>query len=436
MVFFSLFSQWRQGCSNGRLDKARPLSTTAVFTLCLVHLATMANRSMFAAIVPLIGRQYRVSDTALGILLGPAFAVTYGMAAIAFGWRSDRRPPHGLMIGGLALLAIASTIIAVGDRFGLFFLAQVLIGLGQAAVVPAAMLLIIRAGSDTRAGPPPLSLFTGASALGRSIGFIMAGIILAATASLKPATGIDGWRMLPLATLLSMMGLLMALPRLMPRDHVIMTPVEPDDDARLTAALIPLFIASCAPILIGQSLAAWIPSLLVRMRGYTPAGAASLLGFVLLVMGFAGQVVGGFATQRIGWIARRPLVANAACLIAAQPLLAAATHTEWSIVLIPSLAGVIGLTGIAAFVALQAVQAATPAARRGATTGLFLALVTLVGTGGGPLLTGVLSDATLTPGDGQGLALALVIVGCGSAGFNALLALGAMIGSVRGTAAV
>ena len=387
----------------------------------------MANRSMFAAIVPLIGRQYRFSDTALGVLLGPAFAVTYGLAAIAFGSWADRRPPHGLMIAGLAMLALASMILAVGDRFGLFFVAQLLIGLGQAAFVPAAMLLIVRDAATSRTGPPPLSLFTGASALGRSTGFLIAGVVLAATAALKPLTGIDGWRMPPLVGMLSMTGLLVVLHRLLPHNQVAAASVEAAKDGRTPADLIPLFVAAFAPVLIGQSLAAWMPSLLVRMRGFTAAEAASAFGIVLLVMGFAGQIAGGFATQRIAWIARRPLVANAACLIAAQPLLLAATHAERSIVLIPALAGVLGLVGIAAFVALHAVQAAAPAARRGATTGLFLALVTLVGAGGGPLLTGLLSDATVTPGSGRGLGMALVIVGCGGAGFNALLALAVMI---------
>ncbi len=390
----------------------------------------MASRSVFAAIVPLLGRQYHFSDTALGVLLGPAFAVTYGVAAIAFGSWADRHPPHRLMVVGLMVVALASGVTAIGDRFGLFFLGQLLLGLGQAAFVPAAIVMIVRDTPRKQAGPPPLSLFTGASALGRSAGFMIAGLVLAVTVTLDRTTGIDGWRILPLVMALSVAILAGLCLRVLPH-----RPGPPRDapgaadrgTGALPVALIPLFAAAFAPVLIGQSVAAWMPSLLVRMRGFTPADAATFFGVILLVMGFAGQIVGGFATQRIAWIPRHPLLANAACLVAVLPLVFGATHAVRPAIIAPSLAGVLLLLGIAAFIALQAVQTTSPAGRRGTTTGIFLALVTLVGAGGGPLLTGLLSDSGVTAGDGQGLALALVLVAGGGAAFNALLALAVTI---------
>ncbi|WP_268796017.1 MFS transporter [Sphingomonas sp. Leaf17] len=399
--------------------------------MCLAHLATMASRSAFAAIVPVLGRQYHFTDTALGVLMGPAFAVMYGVAAITFGSWADRHAPRRLMIAGLAVVAVASGIVAISDRFGLFFLGQLLLGLGQAAFVPAAILLIVRDAPRGRTGPPPLALFTGASALGRSTGFMIAGLVLAASLTLGRTTGIDGWRVLPLVMALSIALLAGVCCRTLPRHRAIRPDAPALAPAHATgpvpAALIPLFAAAFAPVLIGQSIAAWMPSLLVRMRGFTPADAATVFGGILLVMGFAGQLVGGLAIQRIAWISRRPLVANAVCLGIALPLLVVATHAPRPVVIGLSLAGVLLVIGMAAFIALQAVQTASPADRRGTTTGVFLALVTLVGAGGGPLLTGLLSDSGLTAADGQGLAAALVLVAAGGAGFNALLAAGIAI---------
>lgn len=387
---------------------------------------------MFAAIVPLFRRQYCFSDTALGILLGPAFAITYGFAAIAFGRSADRRSPHQLMIAGLATLTLALAIIAASDRFVLFLLGQILLGLGQAAFVPAAMLMIVHNSVAYRHGPPPLSLFTGASALGRSTGFMMAGGVLGLVTALWPVPRFDGWRILPLVAILIHGIVIILCLRFVPdRSLVEATSTTKADGGRLKGALIPLFVAAFAPILIGHSLAAWMPSLLVRMRGFEVAEAASFFGGILLVMGFAGQVAGGLATKRMVWVARHPLIANATCLVLTVPLLTLATRAQQTSLIVTSLGGVLLLVGIAAFIALQAVQAAATATRRGETTGMFLALVTLVGAGGGPLLIGLLSDSTLTAANGQGLGTALVLVGASGALFNVVIALATTLHHAR-----
>jgi hypothetical protein len=73
------------------------------------------------------------------------------------------------------------------------------------------------------------------------------------------------------------------------------------------------------------------------------------------------------------------------------------------------------LGGLAAFVTLYAVQALSPPARRGAVTGLFLSLVTLVGAGSGPFLTGVLSDTARLSQSTNTLGLALEVIGAAAA---------------------
>ncbi len=395
----------------------------------------MADRSVFSAIAPLLAQHYGFTNTQLGILLGPALAVTYGIAAIGFGTLADRSLPRTLVTGGLATMVVASMLMAFANGYAMLLAGRILLGLGQAALIPAAMVLVVRTPFGV-ARPQVLATFTGASALGRSVGLIVGGAVLAAAAAFGIAPKAAGWRILLLLTTLPAIALIGACLRMLPAHPpgtIAARPVaSPARRYRarkldrqlareLARKLVPHFAVAVGPILLGQSLAAWVPVLLIRQHGFTVAAAATFFGAILLVMATGAQYLGGVMTAR-GWFARQPIAANALCLLLAQPFLMLATRSDatWAIGL--GLAGATVLGGLAAFVTLYAVQALSPPANRGAVTGLFLSLVTLVGAGSGPLLTGILSDTASLSRSANTLGLALELVGGGAAAISLVTA--------------
>lgn len=404
-------------------DRALPVA--AILALSLAHLLAMADRSVFSAIAPLLAQRYGFTNTQLGILLGPALAVTYGIAAIGFGTLTDRSMPRTLVASGLAIMVAASAIMAFADGYAMLLAGRILLGLGQAALIPAAMVLVVRTPYGV-ARPQVLATFTGASALGRSGGLILAGLVLGAAASFGIAPEGAGWRILLLLTALPAIALLVACLRMLPvgastiGSTIGSTPsATPSTATRdLIVKLAPQFAVAIGPILLGQSLAAWVPVLLIRQHHFAVPAAATFFGVILLVMGTGAQYLGGVMTARVHWFARRPILANALCLLLAQPFLMLATRSNAAWAIGTGLAGVTLLGGLAAFVTLYAVQALSPPARRGAVTGLFLSLVTLVGAGSGPLLTGVLSDTARLSRTANNLGLALELIGGGAAAIS------------------
>jgi MFS family permease len=284
---------------HGAPDRALPV--TAILALSLAHLLAMADRSIFSAIAPLLAQRYGFTDTQLGILLGPALAVTYGIAAIGFGTLTDRSMPRTLVTAGLSIMVAASAVMALADSYAMLLMGRILLGLGQAALIPAAMVLVVRTPYGV-ARPQVLATFTGASALGRSGGLIAAGVVLGAAASFGIAPEAAGWRILLLLTTLPAIVLLLACLRMLPVARHTITPAPsatPRATRHLVLALAPQFAVAIGPILLGQSLAAWVPVLLIRQHGFAAPAAATFFGVILLVMATGAQYLGSVMTARM-----------------------------------------------------------------------------------------------------------------------------------------
>ena len=387
------------------------LARRAALLLAVGHCLAMVDRNLLAVAATPMAAALGLKDGALGLVLGTAFAVPYAAAAVPLGRLADGGRARLLLVGGAVLWTLASLLTGLTRAPAELAAARVLLGVGQAAFVPAALALLTSGGAAAEAGR--LALFTGASSLGRSLALLGGGAILAMLAS---ASG-SGWRWLFVVTAapnLLLIGALLAtrLPAAAPT-------------ARAPSAAPParlLFLAAaCAPIVAGQAAIAWMPTLFVRVHGLTPAAAAMLAGGVALVAGPAGQLLGGWLARHWSAVRERPLVTVAVGLWGAVPPLVA---IGWTGSLVLAGAGLFAVNlalGIASFAAIFGWQGLWPAGGRGLGNGAFMATITLVGVGAGPLLAGAMSEAA--GGGGAALAQALVATGTGAAGVATLIAL-------------
>lgn len=361
------------------------------------HFLAFVDRFLIAAAAPILAVQFHLSDGWLGVLLGPAFAVPYGIAAILFGRRADRGRAREFVLAGVAIWTVASALIALTPNAVMLFAARALVGLGQAAFVPAALVLILgHASADRR--PRALAIFTIGSSAGRSAGLLVAGGTLAAIAALGIAVMPDGWRWLFLVTAspnLLVLGLLVQRLRRLP---AAASPVAAATRWRLGGPAAIFMAGAVAPILIGQSVAAWLPVLLARGHDLSTARAAMLAGLLTLLSAPGGQVLGGIVIARSARARTHPAAVVAGALaLACVPLLVADTASSLVLVGI-GIAAFNLVAGVSSFAALYGMQAIMPAARRGAGNGMFIALITLVGSGAGPALTGLFSMVWQAPG--------------------------------------
>ena len=358
--------------------------------LAAAHFLAFVDRFLVAAAAPVLAVQFHLSDWWLGVLLGPAFALPYGISAILFGRQVDRGRARGFVLAGVAIWTAASALIAASPAVAPLFAARALVGVGQAAFVPAALVLVVgSAAADRR--PRALAIFTIGSSAGRSAGLLVAGGTLAAIAALGIAVMPDGWRWLFVVTALPnvlVLGLLARVVGRLPADALSAGPT-----VRWRPGVVAsIFMAGAvAPILILQSVGAWLPALLARGHDLSVARAATVAGVLTIVSAPCGQYLGGVVMARGARARAHPamVVAGALVLACVPLLLAVTTSSLWLVAIGMALFNL--CAGISSFAALFGIQAIMPVARRGTGNGLFIALVTLVGAGAGPALTGLFS---------------------------------------------
>ena len=240
--------------------------------------------------------------------------------------------------------------------------------------------------------------FTIASTLGRSSGTLAAGVLIAAIGAsglimpVLPAT----WRALFLMTALPNVVLLAVITRAGAggeATRLARTVTEPDPARAGWRSYASTFLIATAPVILIQSVGAWMPTVLVRDNGLSVARAATLVGLATLIATSAGQLIGGRLLDRHPRLAQRPALLIVPALAIAAASLAWVIASPRLIVAVGAVALIDLLCGIAALAGLASLQSLAPAASRGRANSLFFALVTILGVGVGPLLVGVLSDA-------------------------------------------
>ena len=283
---------------------------------------------------------------------------------------------------------------------------ELAIGAGQGLFVPAAATMIANSGRDAALGRAT-ARFTTASTTGRSSAVLVTGLLIATLLTLEwrlPGVAAD-WRGVFLITAAPNLALLAVLVWLRPT-----TPAAPPRPTAVTETppsgpgwigFIGCAASAVAPVMMIQSIGAWYPLLLTRSVGMTPAHAAMLAGAATLAVAPLGQWLGGRWLDRHPSWRRWPVLTVAPALIvsgvAIAGLAGASAAAAVAALVIADLA-----LGVAALAGLAAVQAITPLIRRRRANSLFFALITLIGVGLAPLLTGMLSDL----GGASGAALA------------------------------
>lgn len=393
------------------------------------HFAAFVDRALPAVTAPLIQAELGLDDEALGALQGPAFVGLYVIGLLLAGHLVSRANPWFVAGTCVVCWTLGGGVFALAADLGGLTLGRVLLGAGQSAFAPAALMLIgAQADPDRRSRM--LSMFTAGSATGRSGAMLLGGGLLAGLGGAAVA-GLDSWRvacLVMIAPNLLLAAGLFAAGRRAPRPER----GERPGLGRALAAIRRrpgafLTIAACGAgcVLLVQAAGAWAPSILHRAHGLSPAEAAMVFGVVVLVFAptghlSAGWLIGGAARTRVGTGA----ILAAACLLAAAGAggLALASHRVAGVACL----GLLTLSGgAAAAVTLVTVQEMTEAALKPAMGALFLVVTSVVGVAGGPWITGALSDSLSADGQALARSLALVIAP------TALLVAGLALASTR-----
>jgi MFS family permease len=423
----------------------RGYAWTVVAILIATAVLSYTDRQVLSLIVDPIRGDLGISDTQISLLLGTAFAVVYGIAGIPLGFLADRISRRNLILAGVLVWSLGTIGCGLAHDFSEIFASRIVVGLGEAALSPAAISLISDYFPPARRGTA-VGFFLSGIAMGNGAAILIGGGVLhfiesgALTGTALAAQA--PWRLVLLV--IGGPGLLWALAILLIRE-----PARRVAEARAAAAattkgnargnsawarVAPIYLVLAAASFVDNAVGAWAPTLLIRDFGKDPAQVGLELG-LLLTAGFGGGVlIGGVLSDRAGvrggWPRKLQVCVCAGLLILPVSLLMdSATFTF-------VLAGVplyFALSGIVTAVGFSAILDVMPNRSRGLAMSVSFLLNVALGAGLGP--TAVALAASHVFGAKSGLGPSIVLTAAGGY-VVALIALGAALTVLRPRAAV
>lgn len=385
---------------------------TWVAVLIVTAIISYTDRQVLSLLVDPIRQDLRIDDTQMSLLMGSAFALIYGVAGLPLGFLADRVSRRRLIVAGLVVWSLATIAGGFAQSFGELFAARVFVGLGEAALSPAAISLISDCFPPERRGFA-VACFLSGIAIGSGAAVMVGGAALeVANAGLLAATplgALSAWRLVLL--LVGVPGLLWSLAILLLREpdrHVQVAEGGASAVAVSRVQIAALYLIVALASLVDNAVGAWAPSLLIRDFGKSASEVGLLLG-LLLTLGFGGGVLaGGALSDRARDLPRQMLICMAVpaliLLAALIPLSRTYLATLWSIPLYFLLSGAVTATGFAAILAV------TPPQRRGLAMSVSFFLNVALGGGLGPTAVALAKDH-IFGADGLAPAISATIVG-------------------------
>lgn len=361
--------------------------------LFVVYAFNFIDRQILGILVPAIKAELGFTDTELGWLGGPAFAIFYTALGVPIAWLADRSNRMWIMTVALTVWSAFTAACGYAQNFAQLFAARLGVGVGEAGGVAPAYSLI----SDyfpPRERARALAVYSFGIPIGSAAGILIGGLI---------ASQLD-WRIAFIVVGLA--GVAVApLFRLIVREpkrgrYDTQSPQQTQSFWTSSRALMLkpsywlLSLGAASSSIMGYGIFFWMPSFLVRSFEFSVEQVSLYYGAILLIGGVAGVWAGGALADLMGKSKRsRYALIPAAAFVLALPcyvlgLLSPSPVIAFVLFLPPTALGLMWLGPV-----ITAVQHLAPANARTTASALFLFINNLIGLGLGSLLIGMLSDA-------------------------------------------
>lgn len=366
--------------------------------LTLTFAFNFADRQLMTILLEPIKAEFGASDTAMGLLTGFAFVLFYATLSVPIARLADRGSRRSVVAASVALWSLMTAACGLAGSFWALAAARMGVAVGEAGGTPASQALLADYYPPRRRSTV-LGIYATGSHLGIFLG-LFGGAVLA---------HYWGWRVAFIG--LGLPGIALAL-------VVRYTVAEPVRSAAAEApppifatlgdilrsrAFRLLALAAGFTSLSGYGLATWLPSFLVRVHGVPLMHAGLMLGVGSTLGGLAGAVWGGVLCDRMSrrdraWQLRIPALAVLLSAPVLALLLLWPEHHSWRLggIAVPVAALFIPINAFLIAMWIGPIYAAAQnlvrPAWRSQALALLLLITNLIGSGGGPLLVGVLSD--------------------------------------------
>lgn len=395
-----------------------------VAVLFSLYVFSWIDRLILSMLVTPIKAHLALSDVQVSMVTSTSFAIFYAIFGLPLGWASDRFPRRIIIFFGVLLWGSATTACGYAESYEQLLVARIFVGVGEAALLPAAYSLIADAfpsGQLTRA----TSTFQMAGKVGSAAAFGLGGAAIA-FATLHEGIHIpfhgpaQPWQLVMM--MVGLPGVLLAL--------LLFTFPDPgrrkakaDGDSGEGKAMIAAFVranwrllglmlvgTSCLAI-CGYSMTNWVPAYIERHFGWEPARYGPALSLMNIVSALS-LVANGWIVDRLfargmrdahlrfySWLILALLPVVAYMFFAGNVYVFLACYCVAQFITVPFM---VYVSSVMALIAPSAVRARMLA--------FFLFVFTLLGLGAGPAIVAALTQYVFGDEALLGYSLAVVVV--------------------------
>lgn len=394
----------------------------AVGVLVFAFLFSIADRIIIALLVTPIQEDLQLSDTDMGWMMGPAFALFYAMMGLPIGRSVDNYSRRAIVGTGIFLWSIMTVICGFTRTFWQMFFARVGVAVGEATLSPAAYSLIADSFPKDKLGRA-LGVYQSGAFLGVAAALMFGGLVIgfaagADTITLPVVGALKPWQFAFVAV--GLPGVLVAACMFLVKEPTRKIAKAAENEISLWQAvlfvfengrvLFPHYIGFGLLALPMTTLATWIPEYYIRVVGMPPSDTGITLGLIVLFFSPFGVIGGGWLADK--WFrqglkdaALRVAVMAAALLVPLCVLATSITDQFWALVVFaPFVFG----SSISMGLAATALQVVTPNRLRGQVGAVWMLFLNIITAFLGPLLVGIITDSYF--GDRMRLGDSLIVV--------------------------
>ena len=403
----------------------------------IFYIFSFIDRQIIALLVEPIKRDLHVTDTQIGLLQGISFAILYCTLGVPIGWLADRRNRKSIIAVGVVVWSIMATFCGLARNFTQLFLSRIGVGVGEAALSPAAYSMITDAFPREKLGRA-FSVYNMGISLGSGVALVVGGLIVGAVSGegkmfTLPFVGeVRAWQFVFIVT--GAPGLLLPLLLLSvkePRRRGLMTTEATATHPASTD--IPLsqvlkfmvrnghfyslhFIALAMMAMLGYAVGAWLPTVMSRTYGVPASDVGQVLGLSTVFVNtfgifLAGRICDHLTAKGYSDAPIRVTLGAAIAVAISSAIPAFMPNVTWGYV-----AMVCAGLPFHSYVAMgpMAVNTVTPNQMRAQVSSVYLFVNALLGIGVGPALVPLISDYIIKDPMQIRYALSIVVFGSGT----------------------
>jgi len=386
-----------------------------VSVLVLAYTVSFIDRTILTLLIEPVRAALDITDTEISLLYGIAFAIFYTVLGIPIAWFADRKNRTVIISIGIFIWSLMTALCGLAQSFWQMFLARVGVGIGQAALSPAAYSMIADYFEPEKLSRA-LSVYTTGLFIGSGLALMLGGVIISVTPAMTlPVIGpMEPWQMVFI--IVGLPGLLvvalMVTVREPARRGLAAKVARPASDGDAQPGLgrelgetvcfiwsqrrtyFYHFFGFSAFAFIWMGTSSWIPTYFIRTHGWSVGEVGFNYGLVVLVLGSAGIISGGYVAS---WMKQkgyqdadmRTGIIAAVCVLpfgVIAPLMA----NDWAALVL--FAGLTFFTSFPWGAAAAALQVITPNRMRAMVSALYLFVLNLAAIGCGPTVVALITD--------------------------------------------